>query len=380
LSDAPTLVAGAGIGGLTLTLSLTRRGRSVRLFERAAKLEETGAGVQLSPNASRILDALGLGSALDAAATRPEAVSIVDGRSGQELKRLPLWLAAERRWGAPYRVIHRADLQSILRDAVLAEPAAALVLGAEAKAVRETATGVALDFVRDGVEETVEGSSLVGADGLRSVVRTAVKLPRHVRKTGLKAWRTVLPADSLPARFSVTEVAVWLGPAAHFVVYPVRGGREANLVLIGSDAVASPEEMVARFAPPAAAIIAAARSWTEWPLADRDPDARIHRGRVALIGDAAHAALPSLAQGAAFAIEDAAVLARLIAEGVSDPFGSYEKARLMRVARMQMRARRQIAIDHLSGVAALARNAALMAAPTGVLLSGLDWVYGWRDA
>ncbi|MFC7051390.1 FAD-dependent monooxygenase [Hansschlegelia quercus] len=379
MSDSATLIVGAGIGGLTLALSLARRGHSVRLFERAQKLEETGAGVQLSPNASRILDGLGLGPALDAAATRPEAVSIVDGLSGRELKRLPLGIAAERRWGAPYRVIHRADLQSILRDAVLAEPAAALGLGSEVRTVRETGTGVALDFVRDGAEETVEGARLVGADGLRSVMRTAVKLPPHVRKTGLKAWRTVLPAGALSSRFSVADVAVWLGPSAHFVVYPVRGGREANLVLIGSEAVASPETMVARFAPPARAIVAAAQSWTEWPLADRDPDARMHRGRIALLGDAAHAALPSLAQGAAFAIEDAATLARLIVESGPDPFEAYEKTRLVRVARMQMRARRQIQIDHLSGVAALARNAALMATPAGVLLSGLDWIYSWRD-
>ncbi|MET0313824.1 MAG: FAD-dependent monooxygenase [Hansschlegelia sp.] len=380
MSAGATLVAGAGIGGLTLALSLARRGHSVHLFERAAKLEETGAGVQLSPNASRILDALGLGPALDAMATRPEAVSIVDGSSGRALKRLPLGAQAERRWGAPYRVIHRADLQSILLDAVLAQPAATLALGAEVRGIREIGIGVALDLIRDDFEETVEGARLVGADGLRSVVRAAVKLPHHTRKTGLKAWRTVVPAANLPTRFSLSEVAVWLGPAAHFVVYPVRGGREANLVLIGSDAVSSPEAIVARFSAPARAIVAAAASWTEWPLADRDPDARMHRGRIALIGDAAHAALPSLAQGAAFAIEDAAVLSRLIAEDGPDPFAAYETARLMRCARMQMRARRQIAIDHVSGVAAIARNAALMAAPAGVLLSGLDWIYGWRDS
>lgn len=349
------------------------------MFERAEKLEETGAGIQLSPNASRALDGLGLGPALDAAATRPEAISITDGTTGRALKRLTLGAAAEKRWGAPYRVIHRADLQQILLDAVLAEPCADIALGADVQEVRETGLGVALDLIRNGVEETVEGDRLVGADGLRSVVRTAVKLPRNVRKTGLKAWRSVLPAGKLPDGFSPAEVSVWLGPRAHLVVYPVRGGREANVVLIGRETAPSAAALVTRFAQPARTLVDAAPSWTEWPLADRDPDARMHRGRIALIGDASHAALPSLAQGAAFAIEDATVLARLIAEDGPDPFGAYERARIMRCGKLQMRSRRQIAIDHMAGIGALARNAALTAAPTGALLSGLDWLYGWRD-
>ncbi|HEY0292356.1 MAG TPA: FAD-dependent monooxygenase [Hansschlegelia sp.] len=376
---ARALIAGAGIGGLTLALALARRGVPSQIVERAASLEETGAGVQLSPNAGRILDALGLGQALDAAATRPEAVTIADALSARTLKTLPLGADAERRWGAPYRVVHRSDLQTILLEATRGETGVELTLGAEILSARETTFGAAVEIAKDGAAEMIEGGWLAGADGLRSVVRRAVKLPATVQATGLRAWRTVLPAGALPEAFGIRRVSVWLGPGAHLVVYPVRGGREANLVLIGDDRIETPADLVVGWAAPARDAVAACSSWTPWPLHDRAPDARMRHGRIALIGDAAHATLPSLAQGAAFAIEDAATLARLVAEGGPDAFGAYERARLMRCAKLQMRSRRQIRIDHLAGLAARARNLALAATPASVLLGGLDWIYGWRD-
>ena len=379
LAAGRALIAGAGIGGVTLALSLARRGVGCRIFERASVLEETGAGVQLSPNAGRVLDALGLGPALDAAGTRPEAVAIMDGPSGRLLKTLPLGHEAERRWGAPYRVIHRADLQAILLGAAQAEPAIELSLGAEVKEARDAAGGAALELTDSSGPHVVEGAWIAGADGLRSTVRRAVKLAVSTRAAGLTAWRAVLRAAALPLGFDASRVTVTLGPGAHCVIYPVRGGREANLVLIGDDSVEAPEALITGWSSAAQDAVAAAAVWTRWPLHDRSPDPRMHRGRIALLGDAAHAALPSLAQGAAFAIEDAAVLARLVAQGGPDPLGAYERARLMRVARLQMRSRRQIRIDHLTGLAARARNLALAAAPTSALLAGLDWIYGWRD-
>ncbi|RXF69259.1 FAD-dependent monooxygenase [Hansschlegelia zhihuaiae] len=378
--EGPALIAGGGIAGLTLALALARRGRPSRLFERAPALEATGAGVQLSPNAGRILEALGLGPALDAIATRPEAVSIVDAPSGRRLKRITFGALAERRWGAPYRVLHRADLQAALLEAIAAAGAVEITLGAELRDMRETADGVAIDIAHaTGGGETVEGGWLAGADGLRSVVRRAVKLPTSVGGSALKAWRAVLPASALPTAFDMAEVTLWLGPGAHLVVYPVRKGREANVVVIGDDRAAGPAELAASWAAPARELIAAGPAWTPWPLHDRPPDARMHRGRIALVGDASHAALPALAQGAGFAIEDAAVLARLVASDIADPFAAYQSARLMRVARMQTQARKQMRIDHLSGLAAMARNAALAAAPEAALRRGLDWIYGWRD-
>lgn len=377
----PALIAGGGIAGLTLSLALARRGRRSRIVERAPALEATGAGVQLSPNAGRALEALGLGPALDAVATRPEAVSIVDAPSGRRLKRVTLGASAERRWGAPYRVLHRADLQTVLLDAIKAAGDVEITLGAEARAVAETGDGVSLEIAHaTGGGETLEGDWLAGADGLRSVIRRAVKLPTAVGGSGLKAWRAVLPASALPAAFDLAEVTLWLGPGAHLVVYPVRKGREANVVVIGDDRVSGPAALAASWASPARELIAAGPDWTPWPLHDRPPDARMHRGRVALVGDASHAAMPSLAQGAGFAIEDAAVLARLVASEAQNPFAAYQDARLMRVARLQSEARRQIRIDHLRGLAASARNTALMLAPESALLRGLDWIYGWRDA
>jgi salicylate hydroxylase len=378
--QGPALIAGGGIAGLTLALALARRNVTSKLFERAAALEEAGAGVQLSPNAGRVLEALGLGPALDAVATRPEGVSICDALTGSRLKRLTLGANAERRWGAPYRVVHRADLQAALAEAVEAAGATEILLGIEIRSVEETKGGVTLETATAQGAGVAEGAWLAGCDGMRSVVRRAVKLPTAVAGTGLKAWRAVLPASAVPAAFDMREVTVWLGPKAHLVLYPVRKGREANVVVIGDDRVSGPAEFAERWAAPARELIAATPSWTPWPLHDRSPDARLKRGRIALLGDAAHAALPSLAQGAAFAVEDAAVLARLIAEGGPDPLGAYQEARIMRVAKLQMNSRRQIRIDHLSGAAATARNAALGLAPEAALIRGLDWMYGWRDA
>lgn len=378
--QGPALIAGGGIAGLTLALALARRGVTSQLIERAAVLEAAGAGVQLSPNAGRVLEALGLGPALDAVATRPEGVSICDALSGNRLKRLTLGASAERRWGAPYRVVHRADLQAALAEAVEAAGATEVSLGTEIRSVEETESGVTLEIATSEGAGAVEGAWLAGCDGLRSIVRRAVKLPTAVAGIGLKAWRAVLPASAVPSAFDMREVTVWLGPKAHLVLYPVRKGREANVVIIGDDRVSGPMDYAERWAAPARELIAATPSWTPWPLHDRSPDARLKRGRIALLGDAAHAALPSLAQGAAFAIEDAAVLARLVAESGSDPFGAYQEARIMRVAKLQMNSRRQIRIDHLSGAAATARNAALRLAPEAALIRGLDWMYGWRDA
>lgn len=375
----PALIAGGGIAGLTLALALSRRGLPSHLFERAGALEATGAGVQLSPNAGRVLEGLGLGQALDAVATRPEGVSIVDATTGRRLKRLTLGASAERRWGAPYRVVHRADLQAALVEAVEATGLTEIALGTEIRSVEETADGVTVETATAAGGATVEGGWLAGCDGLRSHLRRAVKLPTAVAGTGLKAWRAVLPASAVPSAFDMAEVTVWLGAGAHLVLYPVRKGREANVVVIGDDRTEGPAEFAERWAVPARELIAAGVKWTPWPLHDRSPDARMHRGRIALLGDAAHAALPSLAQGAAFAIEDAAVLARLVAEGGADPLGAYQEARLMRVAKLQMNSRRQIRIDHLSGAAAAARNAALRLAPEAALIRGLDWMYGWRE-
>lgn len=371
------LIAGAGIGGLTAAVALARRGVGSSVFEREAVLQAAGAGVQLSPNASRVLDALGLGPALDAVAVRPEAVTIAEARKGRTLAELPLGRSAESRWGAPYRTVHRADLQNVLLEAAVAAPEITLTLGAAAAEAEDAAEGARL-MLSNGAAH--DGDLLIGADGLRSAVRRAVKLPTEPRATGLTALRAVVPAEALPPAFRGPRVSAWLSAGQHMVVYPVRRGQQANVVLIGPLGAASAEERVADWAEPARRLVAAATAWTDWPLFDRAPDARMRRGRIALIGDASHAALPSLAQGAAFAIEDAAVLARLIGDGNRDPLGQYERTRLMRVMRLAPASRRQIAIDHMGGLAAHARNLALSAAPTGALLGGLDWIYGWKDA
>ncbi len=375
------LIAGGGVAGLALALALGRRGLVSTLFERAARLDEVGAGVQLSPNAGRALGALGLDDQLDAVSTRPEAVVIRDALSGRVLKRLTLGAQAERRWGAPYRVIHRADLQATLFRALRAVGSCEIRLASELRGVRASEDGVQIEVADASGEAAFAGDWLAGCDGLRSVARGAIGLATEVGAAGLKAWRATVAAEAAPAAFDPRTVGVWLGPGAHLVVYPVRRGREANIVLIGDHKAEAPLALAGRWTPSARAFAEPEAGWTPWPLRDRTPDARMQQGRIALLGDAAHAALPSLAQGAGFAIEDATVLARLVAErGPVAALPAYEAARRPRCSRMQAGARTQIRIDHLSGPAAAARNAALALAPEAALIRGLDWIYGWRDA
>lgn len=379
----PILIAGAGIGGLTLALLLARKGIKAVLIERAPRLEEVGAGIQLSPNASRVLDRLGLGPALDEAGVQPTHIRLIDGKSGAPLAQIPLGFAAERRWGAPYRLIHRAALQQILARA--AEKAEVdLRLGTELVDFAATAKGVVAHLRSANVDESLGASALVGADGVRSRVRTRMGAP-DLTFSGQVAWRATI---SLP---SPLETGVWLGPGAHLVTYPIDHSGTLNLVAVTRGKLSSANwsqtgsrsELLAAFkgwAPPVQRLLDTADIWLTWPLFDGRP-AKIGEGRVTLIGDAAHPVLPHLAQGAGLAIEDAAVLAARLEEVPDDPaaaFRAYENERAARTASVQSAARRNGEIFRLSGVAAFARDAVLRVLGPERLMARYDWVYGYR--
>jgi salicylate hydroxylase len=382
----PVLIAGAGIGGLALALALAQGGFEVSVIERSPALQEVGAGLQLSPNASRILDALGLGPALDRAGTRPDAVRVLDGRSGKSIVSLQLGRSAEARWGAPYRVIHRADLQRVLVEAVLAE-GVTVELGTELVDFAETDAGVLTHLRSLDGDETRTSTVLVGADGLNSAVRA--RLGGSVPKfSGQIAWRATLPMDSR------NETGLWLGPGGHLVSYPLNSGNLMNLVAVttgaaGGDEWASPasgEELARVFgawAKPAQALILAARPWTRWPLYDLEPSSVWGTGRVTILGDAAHAMLPHLAQGAAMAIEDAAALASSFSQLPEAPQAAlrrYEAARQPRTAAAWAGARKNGRIYRLSGPAAFARDNAFRLLGGERILGRLDWLYSYRGA
>ncbi len=395
-SSRSVIIGGAGIGGLTAALAIARRGFEVAVFDQAERLEEVGAGIQLSPNASRILLALGLAEQLQRHVVTPEELRVIDARTARVLARAPLGAAAERRYGAPYWVIHRSDLQTALVEAVRAYPGIVLHLGARVEDFRLTEAGVTISAHSPQGDIEHRGAALIGADGLWSSLRGSLGHRRAPRFAGHSAWRALAPAEAMAPELRAPAVNLWLGSAAHLVHYPVRGGSLVNVVAImrddwretGWSAPADRAEILARYSAAAwsataRALLAAPRHWQKWALYDRPPLAHWGTGAVTLLGDAAHPMLPYLAQGAAMAIEDAAVLAQRLAETRDNPAAAmrrYERQRRSRTARAQRAARRNGTIYQLAGPAASLRSLALASLGGARLLARYDWLYGWTPA
>jgi salicylate hydroxylase len=392
-SSRNIIVAGAGIGGLTAALALAQSGFRVTLLEQAETLTEIGAGIQLSPNATRVLIGLGLEERLRHAAVMPTGIAITTA-SGARLARIPLGKIAEARYGAPYWVIHRGDLQAALFDAVEVNPDIAVRLGTRVEDFALHAHGVSAALRLRGATTVEPGIALVCTDGLWSGLRArlgARAKPQFGRRT---AWRALVPADQVEAAFRDTDVMLWLGRDAHVVHYPVKAGRLINIVAIVGDEWAEPgwtaqgarEELLARFsrwhwADPVRDFLAVPQQWSKWALYDLPPVRTWGRGPVTLLGDAAHPMLPFLAQGAATAIEDAAVLAGALAQApdnLSEGMRRYERARQQRTSRVQRAARRQGRIYHLPAGEAFARNLFLRIVGGQTLLRRYDWLYDWR--
>ena len=388
------IVAGAGIAGLTAALALARAGIRVTVFEQAEKLEETGAGLQLSPNGSRVLIALGLRERLAAVAVKPQAIRVMAGGSAREIVRIPLGDEVERRYGAPYWSIHRGDLQSALADAARNQLDLALELGVRVEDFAAHVRGVSVLGKRGTQVLDERGIALIGADGVWSNV--AARLRRQTPPTfrHRTAWRALVPADAVPAEFRQPLVHLWLGQDAHLVHYPVKAGRLINIVGIvhdewnetGWSAAGERAEILRHFArwawsEKARALIAIPDRWLKWALYDRKDPFRGAKVPVTLIGDAAHPMLPFLAQGASMAIEDAAVVADMLAKYLDDPadaLRAYEGARWHRTARAQQFSRRQNRIYGLTGPEALVRNLAMRTMGGERLRARYDWLYSWR--
>ncbi len=380
-------IAGGGIGGLAAALSIARAGVEVQIFERADGLREVGAGLQMSPNASRILREIGAGEALDSLAVCPRELVVHEARTGRILNRMDLDEAAARH-GAPYWVVHRADLQRALAEAAFAHPAITIRLEAAVRDVRETETGVEITL---GDGETVGADALVAADGVWSTIRRDVLGLPGAAYSNRTSWRAVVPIDAVPDRFR-DVTGLWLGHDAHLVHYPVHAGRKFNIVAVVADdwkeetwnAPGDPDFLKKRFAdwaPTVQYLLSMTDTWLKWALCGMPPAGHPwHRGRIALLGDAAHAMLPFLAQGAAMAIEDGAVLAAELANGgrIEDAFARYEARRRPRVERVVAAASKNDCIYHASGPMAFARDTALKLMPSRLFLSHYDWLYGWR--
>lgn len=367
-------IAGAGIAGLTASIALARRGVAVDLHERSAVLEEVGAGIQLSPNAVMVLERLEVFDDIADTLVEPEAIEIRDARNGARLARIPLGKTARRRYGAPYCVIHRADLQAGLLAAAKRQSAIRLRLDAPVGAIGETPRGVAFNVK----SEPHGADALIAADGLRSAIRTEHFGHPGPQSLHRAAWRTTLPAAAVPSPIGLDATGLWLGPGGHLVHYPVRGGQNLNVVVIATGTGDTP--LPEPFGREARRLIDAVDTWTPWPLFGVDPTLEWTRGRVALIGDAAHAMAPSAAQGGAQAIEDSWVLAAALAAHGDDPAAAleaYERTRRSRVERVVREARQNLGIYNMRGLPATIRNAVLRRMSPERLLSRLDWLYGW---
>ncbi len=392
------VVAGAGIGGLTAALALAAQGFRIVVLEKAERLEEAGAGLQLSPNASRVLIELGLQPRLAGRTVIPDAVSIMSARHGGEIARLPLGEAATFRAGAPYWVVHRADLQAALAAAVNDHPDIELRLGCQFEDVTAHAKGLTV-VQRSGMTRHQElATALIGADGIWSTVRQHLFPEVQPQFSGLIAWRGTLDATQLPREHTSRRVQLWMGPNAHLVAYPISGARLINVVAVvpgtwnrpGWSAPGEAADIKNAFASyrwpaPARMMLGAVDDWRKWALFTVPEGGQWSEGAVALLGDAVHAMLPFAAQGAGMAIEDAAVLAKVLGDGAADNAAGmaaalkrYGQLRRARVGRVQRTARRNGTIYHLGGPAALARDWFIRAMGPQRMLARQDWIYDWR--
>jgi salicylate hydroxylase len=388
------IIAGAGIGGLATALALARARFDVTIYERAEALEEFGAGLQLTPNATRVLSNLGVLESVRTFATSPSAISAIRGTDDVTLMRMPLG-DAERRWGAPYLAIHRSALVRALAEAVRGQSGVRLCFGSTVTDVWANGDQISVGVKRGS--RTIQDSAdlLVGADGLRSRVRERFGFGETDRPAfaGHVAFRATVDWAHIDSRWMRPEVCLRLGPRAHLVHYPLRSEAILNLVAVVESAwsgVANehPWDGEANRAPLDRAfsnwssatrdLLAAAARWRAWPLYCRPSIASFSLGRIALLGDAAHPMVPFLAQGAAQAIEDAGALGRVFLQTESVPDGliAYSRVRVGRAARIQIEAQRQGRLYHLSGPMAYARDAAMrLLGPAGIS-ARYDWLYG----
>ena len=373
------LIVGGGIGGLTAALALTRAGYRVAVYEQAPEFSEIGAGIMLTPNATRVLRHLGLEAALDRAALRPPASVYRRFDDASVIGDAPLAEAMESAYGAPYFHIHRSDLLDVLLAAVRAQGAAELNAGRMARDCSQEGGEVTVQFSNG---DAAVGDLLLACDGIRSTLRGRLLAGAEPRFRGQVAWRSLVPADGLPERVTARESVVWIGRDRHIVQYVLRGGSLVNYVAIavqdrwageGWTRPAKRSELRAGFAgwhedvqslleaTPAGALY-------KWGLFDRDPLEQWVYGRVALLGDAAHPMLPFMAQGSAMAIEDAVILARCVADfdDLEVALSRYEAVRRERAARIILQSRAQTGLyQRLSGDKKRQRAAST------------DWVYGF---
>ena len=392
MSDAgrTIYVAGAGIAGLTLALALAKFGATVVVLERGKSIQELGAGLQISPNARRILNQLGLDRQIRTRSLEPAGIDVHPFRARRPLTTLALGRAVTERFGAPYAVMHRADLADVLYRACKRFANVDVLFGVKTFDVAGHARGVSIIVDEaSGTARSARAFAFVGADGVNSHTRAGVLGGPEAQYSGSVAWRTTLAMSALDSILPTDRVALLMGPGFHAVAYPLPHRKQMNIALF------APEKAEVAFGPKPpkqpqlpwsmlrsahfdAIMDAAQGAWGYWPLSTVETDVW-QRDGIGLIGDAAHAMLPHQAQGAAMAIEDAAILAPLLMTepDAESAFARCAALRHERVERVRRLSRTNGTIFHMEWPFTLGRDATIALQGAKAHLKRLDWLYGY---
>ena len=382
----PVLIIGGGIGGLGAALALSRKGVASHVIEQAAEFKEIGAGIQLGPNVFRMFEVLGITEELNKLAVFPQGLEMRDSMSGKTFVELPVDQKFFEKYHAPYAVVHRADLLNVIYDACKKHDLITLTTSQKVIGIEETAGGVT---ARTESGATFRGAALIGCDGLWSTIRSIIVGDGKPTVSGHIAYRAVIPTADWPKEYRINKMILWAGEKTHLVHYPLRRGELFNLVVVfhsdrydeGWDSYGDPDELHKKFAEkcePVRTLLKKVEGWRMWVLCDRPPIKDWSKGRVTLLGDAAHPMLQYLAQGANMALEDAVCLAeQAVAHGddYAAAFKEYQELRYLRTARVQLMARVFGQIYHAEGVNRELRNQILSEWTTQ---GGIDmsWLYG----
>jgi len=386
--NLPILIVGGGIGGLSLALALAQKNIRSQVLEQAPSIRETGAGIQLCPNVFKMFDRLGFVDEIVKIAFFPENLIYTDGFTGQNIYKVPFGDPFLKRFKYPYGVFHREELLHFLNDECKKSHLISLVTSARIIDFEEVNDKV-LARAENGT--IYEGEALVGADGLWSVVRERLIGDGKPKPSGLVSYRGVAPISKIPKRFLSPNVYHWVKPA-HLVYYQIHHGELFNIVAVfhaegrkPEDTFGSQEELHEQFKdtpPEMLELLTMVNKSQSWVLSDRDPIDNWSKGRITLMGDAAHPTLPHLTQGAGMAIEDALVLAHKIVmfnKNYASAFIAYQKERYLRTARVQLFSRLYKEIFHATGVARELRNQLLATRTTEDNYDWIAWAYNGID-
>jgi len=385
-SALPVLISGGGIGGLAAASLLAQDGHQVTVFEQAPEFGEIGAGIQLGPNIFKMFEYLDMTDAITQVAFFPPGLGMNDIRTGEAVVRVPLGDATHRVYGYPYGVIYRADLHNVFLQRCQKHPNITLRTNAKVERFTQSAQGVQVHLANG---EVVDGTVLIGADGMWSKIREAVVGDGKPRVSGHIAYRAVLKKEDVPSELWSDDVLLWGGEKTHLVHYPMRRGELFNLVAVfhsskydeGWNTFGDTAELQERFAqatPQVRALLEKIETWKMWVLCDREPVKNWTDRRVTLMGDAAHPMLQYLAQGAGQAIEDAVVLREALRHthgNWTDAFQKYQATRYLRTGRVQLTARFYGDIYHAAGVQRELRNQMFQSGTESAGFAGLKWMY-----